>query len=231
MMGVVILLSSCKEPLNFRISGNGNIVSESRNLSFFDEIESSGCFNVFITQDSVSEIIVEAEENLQPYIETKIAGNKLIIKTMRDKNLRNTRPINVYVRSEQIYQVTLSGSGYIKVNDFNSGYLTLDISGSGEIDATGTTTTINANISGSGDILLSGNAGNSDYKISGSGDIRSYNLNQNSCNVNISGSGNCFVFVNDKLDVKISGSGDVNYIGNPSVVANISGSGNVISNN
>jgi hypothetical protein len=49
--------------------------------------------------------------------------------------------------------------------------------------------------------------------------------------VDISGSGNCEVTVNTRLDVDIDGSGSVFYKGTPSIKDHISGSGRVVDSN
>ncbi len=65
------------------------------------------------------------------------------------------------------------------------------------------------------------------FSISGSGNIRSFALISNNSSVNISGSGDADVFVNQHLDADISGSGKIRYQGNATVSTSISGSGNV----
>jgi len=93
------------------------------------------------------------------------------------------------------------------------------------------TSFLEVNLAGSGDIFLRGFADHTDLTISGSGTIHAYDLEQNNCLVNISGSGNMYVFVNELLDVHITGSGDVNYRGTPDVRTRITGSGSVINDN
>ncbi|MFH2141456.1 MAG: head GIN domain-containing protein [Bacteroidota bacterium] len=230
---VVIFTSaiSCRDPFHTGIKGNGHVVNEARSVSSFDEIKSCDDFNVFVTQDSINSIIVEAEENLVPYISTEINGNKLTIKTEKNRNLHNTKPVNIYLHTGSLSHVSLSGSGNINIEGANTGFLELDISGSGNINCQIDAGSIDAHIAGSGDMTLAGTSDESNFKISGSGKIRSYNLEQYNCHSDISGSGNIYVFANDLLDVDISGSGNVYYIGIPSVNTRITGSGSVINNN
>ena len=64
--------------------------------------------------------------------------------------------------------------------------------------------------------------------ISGSGNILALELESETCNVSIPGSGNCDVFVTEELDVFIGGVGSVRYRGDPPIVnTSISGSGTV----
>ena len=86
-------------------------------------------------------------------------------------------------------------------------------------------------ITGSGNIKLEGLGDELDIRITGSGDVAAFNLDVVRARVEITGSGNAEVSVEDELDVKISGSGDVRYKGNPSLDVNISGSGRVVDAN
>ena len=67
-----------------------------------------------------------------------------------------------------------------------------------------------------------------DYTISGSGDINSFDLISDRGFVEINGSGDTEVFVNEFLSVKITGSGDVLFKGNPDeIISDITGSGDL----
>ena len=90
------------------------------------------------------------------------------------------------------------------------------------------TNSSDARISGSGNIDLTGESSSGSFTISGSGHISSYNYSQIDCISKISGSGDMYLNVSEKLDVTISGSGSVYYIGDPSLNVKITGSGRVI---
>jgi len=229
---IAIITSSCHhDPFHASIRGNGNINEEQRNVPNYSEIKSSGTFNVYIKHDSINDLLVEAESNLLPYISTRVNGNKLLIKTNNGHNLKNTEPMNIYIKTTDIRFVALSGSGFIAVENVNSDYIKLDLSGSGNINFSGVSDFLETDISGSGEIFLEGSVDETNMHISGSGKISSYSLEQNTCFANISGSGSMYVNVVELLDVKISGSGKVYYIGSPDINTSITGSGSVVSNN
>jgi hypothetical protein len=241
----VLLVAGCGKSWH-RIEGNGNVVEEKRIMPQFVRVVNEGAFNVYIIQDTVSEIVIEAESNLIPHIRTLIKGNTLEIDT-RD-NLRPKFPINLYIKSKEFFGVALSGSGLIKGQDqITTPELELNLSGSGDIevdveaDFVGVSISgsgsanmgVNANllvasISGSGDMEFWGETDKGELSISGSGTFAAYSLVQEECKARISGSGDMFVNVQDYLDVTISGSGSVYYMGDPSVTTNITGSGSVI---
>jgi len=68
-------------------------------------------------------------------------------------------------------------------------------------------------------------------RLTGSGSFFGFPLTTNFCDVDISGSGECEITVNERLDVVIDGSGSVYYKGSPLIQEDISGSGQVLDTN
>ena len=240
---ITILYSSCYKP--FRLNGNGDVVTQTRQTYSFNAINSEADFNVYVVQDSIYQVTVQAESNLLGNIQTLVNGNTLVLKT--NANLHNNYPINIYVRTPTLNNITLSGSGIVESDTIVTNNFTIKISGSGNMSGAVISPNVNAvitgsgninyhtitehlstTISGSGTINLTGSATDGVHVISGSGNLNSYNLLENFVTATISGSGNMFINVSNQLNVTISGSGSVFYLGNPSTNINISGSGSVI---
>lgn len=244
VIGTILIWSSgCHKP--FGISGNNQLTTETRQMFSFENIINQGSFNVYISHDTIYQVIVEAESNLIPYIRTRVNGNTLEIDTK--ENLDNHNPMNIYVKTPELYSIELSGSGLMSVDSLNTSHLNVEISGSGNINGEVVSNSVNAKISGSGNISLEAyttnidtrisGSGNIDlngetntgtHTISGSGNINSYNFVQKDCSATISGSGNMYVNVTHNLNANISGSGSIFYIGSPQVTVKITGSGSVI---
>jgi hypothetical protein len=77
-------------------------------------------------------------------------------------------------------------------------------------------------------VEVDGAANSANLDITGSGTYEGFGIETVSTYVNISGSGDAEVLVNQYLDVKITGSGNVYYRGTPSLETDITGSGQVI---
>lgn len=229
LTALVAGLSSCFD--DFGIEGNGRLQTEERDAVYFDQVSSSGSFQVYVLPGDEPSIEVTAESNLLPYIETQIDGNQLTIKTKRSRNLNNKFPIEIYLFSPQVKQLQLSGSGLIETGHLEAERFEVSVSGSGKIKASVDAGELKAILSGSGQINLNGQCSHSEMRISGSGKIASYHLEQEDCQMTISGSGEALVNVSHTLDVNISGSGNVRYINTPVIHSNISGSGKVINDN
>lgn len=240
---LTIFYSGCRKP--FGITGNGNVITEKRQMFSFNAIDSKSTFNVYIEQDSVYEVEVQAESNLIPYIQTKVNGNELIITT--NENLKENYPINVYVKTPTLNSIVLSGSGIVQSDTIVTENFSVKLSGSGNMNGaiisplsnavlTGSgninyyveSNNLSTAISGSGAINLIGTATTTSNIISGSGNLNAFSLLSDNVQATISGSGNIYVNALKQLNVTISGSGDVYYLGDPILNVNISGSGSVI---
>ncbi len=214
-----------------KIEGNGNIKKETRKVSDYTAIASSGSIEVIVTYGNGKDIEVEADENLLPYIITEIKDHQLVIKTKNLVNINSSHKIAVHAALTKITSLQLSGSGNIMgEGKFSSeGEMAIKLSGSGGIHLSFTQTgSLNVAISGSGNIQLDGITSSINASISGSGNIDCNNVVCDDASAKISGSGNVKVFANKSLTASISGSGNVYYKGPASdIKKKTSGSGRV----
>lgn len=224
----LLFLSACHLFYSDRVKGNGNSRSEQRNLGTAKKIKAQGSMDVEISQGP-SSIRVEADENILPYIITKMDNGYLVIKQKNNSSITSENPIKVYVTTEELEDVFVSGSGsVVGIGKFTgSNRMHLKVSGSGNIDLTVNTPEMDADISGSGTITLAGETRNADFSISGVGDCNADGLQSENVKVKVSGSGNAKVFAGATLDVRVSGVGNVSYKGSPSVTQKVSGMGEV----
>ena len=224
----IILLGATSCIDDFTISGNGIPATEGRITLDFKEVKSEGEFDVHITHGDEFEVVVNAESNIIPYIETNVNNNKLRVYIRGLHNVKNRLPMEIYITTPYLEGITQSGSGIITTDYFTTNDMDIAISGSGKIETAVDAHNIDASISGSGNLDLSGFSNNGDFFISGSGKINADALELRNCETTISGSGNIWINVDNYLKASISGSGNVFYYGNPSIEKHISGSGNVI---
>ena len=213
------------------LEGNGDLQTETRRASGFEEIASNGDFRVTVQSGESYSVEVRAESNLLSYIETDVVGNTLKIRIRGVRSLEENYPIEVFITTPVLNGLSLSGSGWIKTDSFVTDQFKIALSGSGDINTKISADVMKANVSGSGTIFLEGDATAGEFVISGSGKIESYEFEQRVCETVISGSGEMYVNVSESINARISGSGKVYYINHPVVHTNISGSGGVIDRN
>jgi hypothetical protein len=230
--------------------GNGIINEEIRVIPAFNSITSAGAFDIYFEYADTPSVIVSCESNLIEYVETAVFENELKIRTPNFVNIKPRKTIEIYVKGPEIEKIYLSGSGLIHADSVSSDNLTLGLSGSGKIETTFYGENLYTKVSGSGkiniyaecilfDIVISGSGkvdmlGYADicnYNISGSGEVHAFDFPVYEADVRVSGSGNLYLNVEEKLSANISGSGNIHYIGSPQIISNISGSGKLINNN
>lgn len=230
LFSVALLITSCNFIGGKRVEGSGNVTSQDRPVTGFSAVQSSGFFDVYLSSGAIQAVRVEADDNLHPYIETRMNGTELEIDTKEGYRLSTDKQIKIFITSPSFTRVHLSGSGNIISQNQISGSekIDLSVSGSGNIKVDLHAPSVDAHMSGSGDINLSGEAKKFEGSLSGSGNIHAMDLKTEETGIRISGSGDADVFASTKLDVRVTGSGDVRYKGGvQQVTSNITGSGSV----
>jgi hypothetical protein len=224
------LLFSCRYFGGKRVRGNGHSITQERSISGFEGLKSYGSFDITIVPSATTSVKVQADENLQQYIETYVDGRDLHVSTRDGYNLRPQSDIKITVSGPTFNTIATHGSGSIISQSPLTGgddEVRLQVAGSGNIEVEMKARKISSSIAGSGNINVKGTSDHFNAEIAGSGNIRAANLEVTDANVRIAGSGNIDVFANNNLDVKIMGSGEVRHRGNAQVSSHISGSGSV----
>jgi len=122
---------------------------------------------------------------------------------------RHSERLSITVTAPAVRAFDLYSSGELIIRDYDQPDLALNISGSGEVEASGRTETVDLDISGSGEADLS-------------------DLLTRDADIDIAGSGEAAVGPTGAARITISGSGDVELTRRPtSLTQHISGSGDV----
>lgn len=215
-----------------QITGNGNVQSQTRNVSGFTGIRSSSSVDIFINQGTGESVRVVADENLLELITTRVENGVLVIDF--SKSVWNSKTMEVYVTVKNLNLLELNGSGNAKIREALTGNdLQIEMRGSGDLNASLDIRNIDLQIMGSGDVDFSGVRGNLTISVMGSGDVAGSNLQLENAFVKVMGSGDVSLsgsVVNLRLEQ--SGSGDNNFYNLKAVnaIINISGSGDVVVN-
>ena len=241
-----VVMLSCRLPFSAPelpavIEGSGNISSEDREVQNFDRIQLTGAGDVIITQGQTELVIVEADDNLLPYIETEVRTGKLVLgftDEVSDKNIRPSRAIKFYVNLIDITTLEISGAGDVSSDSLNTERLKVEVDGAGDvtfdrltadqfdIEVDGASDVqveqlsaqdVDVNINGSANIRLSGDTYEQNINIDGSGDYLADDLHSQLTDITIQGIGDITVWTVDNLAVHIPGTGTVRYYGDPVV--------------
>ncbi|HSP12833.1 MAG TPA: head GIN domain-containing protein [Salegentibacter sp.] len=203
---------------NKSVKGNGEITTEERRTTDYDEIYVVGSMDVELVAGTEGNIKVEADSNLMDHIITEVTNGTLKIKPAEKVNLEpsRNRSIKVTVPFKDLSEVKLTGSGdlwntsVIKANSFKTG-----LTGSGNINLELDVDKLESHITGSGDTMLRGKGNYFECKVTGSGDFEAFDLKVEEVKATVMGSGDIEIFASNSLDAKIMGSGDIQYKGKP----------------
>jgi hypothetical protein len=225
------LITGCKkENMCDCIKRTGDIISETRSLSGFDRVVLVDNVNVFIAQDTVFEVRVEAGENIVPLIKTIVEDGTLTIRNDNRCNWTRSykKPMNVYVKMPELKYITNMGTAKITGLNTITKPLELETKNSGDIEFHVNNSRVITHMFGYGDIILHGTSAQHDCSIGGDGFLYAADLHTGYTWLETFTSGLCYIYANDLLIVNIKKKGDVYCYGHPVTVdQTISGEGHL----
>lgn len=231
MLSCNFLNRGVEEVIGQTINLSGETKSEDRPVSGFNQVQLDGIGDLSITMGDTESLVVEADENLLPYIITEVRGGTLIIRLKEDINLVNMiTDVNYTLSAKALDSIELGGLGNINVSPLQTDAMTITLNGSGMITLTQLTADrLDGNLNGLGSLNVSGKVTEQDVTLSGAGAYQAGDLESETARVNLSGLGNATVWVTGTLDAELSGAGSLEYYGNPQVTENDTGLGNIVS--
>ena len=186
----------------------GNVASEPRDVSGFDEVELSGIGSLSIRQTGTESLTVKAEEEILPKIGTEVVDGRLLIGPEPNTSIETTEPIDYELTVDNLRALELSGSGDIRAEGIDTDVLA-------------------ATVGGSGDVRISGRTESQRVNVSGSGSYEAEGFESTEATVDVEGAGSAIVNARNALDATVGGAGSVEYVGDPTVEQDVSGAGRV----
>ncbi len=220
---IILAASAC----NNTHVGEGETVTQAREIGKFDKVVLNMDARVTITDTSANFCVVRAQQNLQEVIITRLDGNTLVITTKG--TVVTNEPIEIAIGLSQAAAFEVNGSGEIVgLNTIKNESLDFEVNGSGKLQLDVVAVKITGAVSGSGTVNLTGTSNELNVEINGSGLVDAGEFSTLKSKVRISGSGDVKLLVDETLEANVGGSGVVSYRGNAVVNKKISGSGEVI---
>jgi hypothetical protein len=227
---LALSLSSCYfDGWGSGISGNGDVMEESRDVDGFTGVEVSTGIDVYLTQGSSFEVVVEADENLQEVILTELKGNNLVVRTDH-VNIRSAKAKKVHITLPELTELKISSAGdCLGQTTFHCEDLRISISSAGDLTLEVEADRIDLDISSSGDARLSGSVEVFDANLSSAGDLHAFDLVAAKVDVTVSSAGDARVHATEEIDMSASSAGSIYYRGDARVVrSNSSSAGSII---
>ena len=213
-----IFLSSCVVNFGEGKRGNGNVVSEIREVTEdFNVVHAAEGLDVYITQGKEFSIDVEADENIIEYINTEINDGTLRIDC--EEQIGRAKSKKIYVTLPEIVAINASsGSDVFGQGLIEADKLDISSSSGADIRIEVDTQNLTCDASSGADIDISGNAINLRANASSGADIDGRSLTVENCTADASSGSDISINVTKELNASASSGADVRYSGNPEIV-------------
>ena len=220
-----------------RITGEGKVMEQTREVGAFTKISLECSADVEIMQGAASKVTIETYPNIADLIETYVENGTLRI---RQKKVDwkhwswSVNKLKLWITNPTFEKISISGSGNIvSSGKLSASDIDVSVTGSGDMKiADLTATNSKLNITGSGNIIAEGKSEKVEIAVTGSGDANLMNFAAQNVKAHVAGSGNLSCNASDSYNLSVSGSGDIAYKKtNASVNSRSSGSGSIESKN
>jgi hypothetical protein len=191
--------------------GSGNVVTQQRDVSGFDQVKFGGVGILTITQGSQETLTIEADDNVIDHIRTTVFNNQLSITLEPNFNFTTPEEIHFSLSVKDLSRLELSGFGDIYLDKLKSDSFVIKLSGSGNLNLGEVeSNSMDVTVSGFGNIDLDDlTTGDLTILLSGSGNLRFSKVQADRLYTTVSGFGSAELGgqIND-IRVEIKGAGN-----------------------
>jgi Putative auto-transporter adhesin, head GIN domain len=188
------------------IMGNGHIVTDTRPVSDFTEIEADGGFQIEWRNGPPS-LRITTDENLLQYITDENVDHRLRLHSRR--NLWSRHGINVAISSPTRAGAKLTGAAKMTASQLSGPSFAIESTGAAKV-----------HLDGSVDDLVT--------DMTGASQLEADSLQTKTAEISSTGASKAQVAVSESLKVSITGAGKVVYSGNPPTVEkHVTGAGSI----
>lgn len=226
---IALLFSSCNFNVN-AIEGSGHVTTEKRTVQGdFKNISVSNAIDLVIEQSDKTEITVEADDNLQNEIVTKVENGVLIIKC-KFNSFRNITMKKVTVKMPIIDKIEASSAASVQTIGVVEGQdITLEASSAASMNLNIESDKISIDTGSGSSVNIEGKALSVNTSASSGGSIDADKLLANDVEAQASSGGTISVNSIVNLKAKASSGGNINYSGSPKRIEKTASSGGNIS--
>ena len=193
----LVLFSACKTEVKSVGQMPGPVVTETRNLVNFREINAGNAVELEIRARKDFAVSVETNENLLREVFTEVRGDELVISTKDIKSPAGK--IKVRISLPQLARLEMWGASTATVTDVASETLAVQVSGSSSL-------------------TLGGEAVNLQISAVGASTVNAENLQAEKAEAKANGASNITLYASKELVAETLGASNVFYLGNPKTV-------------
>ena len=212
----------------YGVRGSGHLIEDNREVrSPFRAIEVDGDVSLKILPGP-NKILVRADDNILPLIETRVRGGTLRVGPKEDSHI-GSATVEVTVWVPELSGVEISGACDVDSTAPTAAELKLEVSGSGKLKlAQVQSNAVRVEISGASDVVLSGKTHTLSLEVSGSSELKMAQLEVDTLDLSVSGASNIHAKVKSEVKGEVSGSSEIRIAGRPATHVDVSGSSTVV---
>lgn len=217
---IAVLTSSCVGFNEKSVKLSGVTKVSTKEVSAFDKVDVSGAIDVIVNIGNKSEVVIEADSAIMPYVVTEVKDRELRIYNkdiIGFYNFKNNK-ILVTITTPSILELESSGACDVTINDLKTDMFKVSLSGACDLIGSFECNVLDFESSGSSDSKLRGKVKNCNIELSGACDIKALDLEVDSLKIEGSGSSNVEITVQNSLDVELSGASELRYKGEPKYI-------------
>lgn len=211
-----------------------------RQASGFKAVSVSSGVDLYITQGSKESVKIEADEDFQQYVITKVQNGTLEIYIEKDHNagmgilnlfkkISQTNKLRAYVTLPDLTKLNASGGSDIySQGSWKVNALKIVATGGSDVKFELQGAVLETSATGGSDLTLKGKINSLTTSASGGSDVMAGDLQTDKAIVTASGGSDVTVNVTSQLDAKANGGSDIYYKGNPAKISRDSSGGSDI---
>jgi len=234
---LILIGLGCKKANHFDcIKRTGEIITEKRILPYFNVLEVHNNALVFLIQDTLNFVMIEAGKNLTSNVETSVVEQKLIIKNNNKCNFVRSYKIEIkiYVHFKNIDELIYKGTGPISsLNSIRNDKFTFNCwDGVDSVKLNLEVPIVYVNIhTGVADLIISGHCEQLFAYVKSSGACRMQHFKCKNVYANNISSSDQYFYVENKFEALVQYVGNTYYQGNPKeIIQTLNNKGKLIKN-
>ncbi|MDT0621454.1 head GIN domain-containing protein [Croceitalea vernalis] len=223
LLAVYLVLTSCEKNT---IRASGQVTSREFSFTNYDGLEVGGAFEVFVRFSETEERIeIETNSNLQDRLIVRVDETTLKIRPKDNLQVKGNPTFRAYITTSNLLNFNLSGATTLALEDeWITDIGNIRMSGASNFTGGLMAKELEVQASGASDLDLFGSANSLNARLSGSSTVKNYDLSINDLIIDLSGSSDAFLTVNETIDIKASGASTLNYKGSPkSIIQDLTG--------
>jgi len=179
--------------------------TETRNVSNFSAIEASSVFNITLNKSATESLVIEADEDIMPYVRTVVKSGVLKLYLDNNKNT-NVKTLKATIGVKELKKISLSGACKLASNDvFEAPTFNIQLSGACAIKLNVKTEKLKTDAGGACNLDLIVETQEAKFEASGASNLK-LQLNAGKAVFDMSGAGKADIKGKaDKAEFGVSG--------------------------